>query len=255
MSNQIYNVGGQIVTPDIYFQIGMGMIPGMEDQSASGFNPALRADWETVWHTGGLYPWPNAAAVISVVSDSADDDVVGIGARHVEIRGVDSNWDLLIETVALSGVTPVETIGQFLRINRVIVSVAGTEETNRGTVTISHAVAGILQTIQPLYGLSRAAIVSVPNGFSLGIIGMSATMHGTATVAELLIHVDTFAGVDYVLLQGLLFNNVYLDVPIKIPRLLPERTDIELITVSDLSNKDSTVMATLNGFSIDKNYS
>lgn len=256
MSNQIYNVGGQIVTPDIYFQIGAGMIPGMTSFSQFGFNPTIRSDWETVWPTGGLYPWPTTATILSVVSDSIDDNAVGVGARQVEFIGLDINWDRLIETVELDGLTPVYTVGEFLRCNYVRVIEVGSNKHNIGTISVEHGVEGVLQTIEPIYNSSRSATLSVPNSFIVGITGIdSVSMYGTASVASILLIIRPFGKPYEILAEELIFNADHLTIQFKYPIELSEQTDFEVLSVSDSANKDSSVTAALGGMIVDKNYS
>ncbi len=257
MSNQIYNVGGQIVTPDIYFQIGMGMIPGMGSFFASGINPLVRADWETVWPIGGLYPWPQVAATIDIVSDNAADTLAGTGAKQVRIDGLDFNWASVNEVVDMNGTTPVQTTNQYIRVNRIRVVQAGSNEANVGTISADHFVEGTLQTIEPQYNSSRAAIFSIPAGFNAGLLSYYISLFASSQVslAEAVFLAHREDQPYAVLVSDLLPNPADIDVNLRVPFFLPEKTDLEVITTTDTGNRDSTITAGFSGIYVDTNYS
>jgi len=84
----------------------------------------------------GLHTFPTSAAVASISSSSANDDLTGTGARTVTIVGLDSSWDALTETVDLDGTTTVNSTGSFLRINQVYVASVGSGGDSAGSITI-----------------------------------------------------------------------------------------------------------------------
>ena len=256
MVDQIYNSGGQIVTPDIYFQIGMNMISDMGSFSVPGYNPAIRADWETIWPTGGMYYWPNTASLINIYSSSASDTLAGTGAQIVKIRGLDINWIIQSEDVNLNGITAVQTINQYIRINSVRVIQAGSNQANVGTITIEHAdESEILQTIEPQFNSSRAAIVSIPAGFSVGITDFSAIMVGNAAVAELIVLAHRENQPYQVVGEMLLANGTPILGDVRTPVYFSEKTDLEMITETDTLNRDSEVSANFGGILVADTYS
>ena len=257
MSSQIYNAGGQIVTPDIYFQIGMNMIPGMGSFFASGINPTVRSDWETVWPTGGLYPWPSVASTIQIYSGDPEDNASGNGARTVEVSGLGSDWTERIETVILDGLTGVDTINQFLRVNSVRVTSVGSNNSNIGIIYADHSVEGTLQTIPVGYNRSQAAVISSPAGFNVGLLGYYASLFAPSQVslaeAAFLAHKENEPY--NVLISEILPNPSDTDINPKVPYFLPEKTDLEIITITDIGNRDSTISAGFSGVYIDQGYS
>ena len=47
-----------------------------------GYNSSIGSGaFETIWETGDDYPWQTAQATLDVVSDNANDDVVGTAGR------------------------------------------------------------------------------------------------------------------------------------------------------------------------------
>lgn len=91
-----------------------GFIPVL----VSGYNPDVDSSTtpETVWTGGGQYTFASSAAALSLVSTSASD------TQTAKIIGLNSSYNLLEETVTLTGVTPKATTNQFLRVNSVILS-------------------------------------------------------------------------------------------------------------------------------------
>lgn len=128
---------------------------------------------ESIWPTGGTYPWSAfntggvpTAQTISVVSNDANDTAGGSGARTIKVFGLDANWALQSENVALNGLTPVALNNQFIRVNRIRVLTAGTfGSANVGTINAS--VGGtIVATVLPLMGSTQMAMYTVPAGYT-----------------------------------------------------------------------------------------
>lgn len=92
---------------------------------------------EDCWPQGGLIPFPDVAAVVSTVSDSALDTAAGTGAQTLTIFGVDTNFDEISETITLNGLTPVLTTQLFLYVNLAIVITAGSLNANQGLITFT----------------------------------------------------------------------------------------------------------------------
>ena len=130
---------------DFYLSVAKGDFTGYSNVSKFGINSTVGSGgFESIWEGSNAYPWPTAAATLSVVSASANDASGGTGARTVEIQGLDSSWNLLTETITMNGLTPVVTTGSFLRVFRARVVTAGSSETNEGTITMNHTTSGDL---------------------------------------------------------------------------------------------------------------
>ena len=124
---------------DFYLAVAKGDFTGYTKVSKFGRNPNVKsADYETIWDGSNFYPWPTAAETLNVVSSDANDTSAGTGARTVEIEGLNSNWNVLTETVSMNGTTNVTTTNSFLRVYRARVVTAGSTETNAGTITMTN---------------------------------------------------------------------------------------------------------------------
>lgn len=170
---------------DLFAAVALGLIPNAEVKHVHGYNPAVGAAEEALWNYGGSYTFPSAAAVIAVVSDSANDAAAGTGARTVTIEGLDANWAEIEETVTLDGVTPVNTVAQFLRVNSAYVATAGSGAANAGT--ISATISGGAVFGMPA-GQNRTALghYSVPAGkqalFHSAYFAMESGQSGVARI-------------------------------------------------------------------------
>lgn len=102
-----------------------------------GYNTAVGTSYEVLSDLG-TDPLPTSAAAVSIVSSSADDTSGGTGAQTVEVQGLDANYNLQTSTVTMSG-TSAATTGsdEYLRVFRMRVLTAGTNETNAGNITAS----------------------------------------------------------------------------------------------------------------------
>jgi hypothetical protein len=143
-------------------QVGRGMITGHQPVQIFGYSTtvgstALGPLWEGLSLSGGTYTYPSSAGQVVLVSSSASDT----SALSVQIQGLDSNYNLLSETIALNGTSNVTSVNSYLRINGLFV----TNGTNVGTITAKIATVLYAQ-INPGVGQTQMAIYTVPSGYS-----------------------------------------------------------------------------------------
>ena len=147
-----------------------GQVPGVATITRLGILQGAPADTslQDVWENGGIYLNPTTARIHSVVSDSADDtNAAGIGARQVILFGLDAAFARIEEVVLLNGTTPVNTVGAFTRLNRMVAVAAGSTERNVGTITATAVGDGTISAqMDPEIGSSQMAFISVPVGAS-----------------------------------------------------------------------------------------
>ena len=159
--------------------VAAGNIAGTSNVSKFGYNPAVGSvSYESVWEGSNAYPWQTVADQLEVLSASANDTSAGTGARTVELQGLDSNWDILTETVTMNGTTAVTTTGSFLRIFRARVVTAGTSLRNEGTITIrdqdtSTTRALITDGTTSGMGQTLMAVYTVPAGKTAYLVNLN----------------------------------------------------------------------------------
>lgn len=171
-------------------QVSRGQITYHERFCPFGFNTAVTTS-ETVWSVGGLYTFPAAASVLTVVSDDADDAAGDTGARTVTIIGLDANYAEIAETVTMNGTSAVTTTKSFLRINQAVVATAGSSATNEGVITIANSTPTTLASIAAGAGLSEQCVYTVPAGKSAYITRYMLSSYnstaGAATAGQIFI--------------------------------------------------------------------
>ena len=120
------------------------------------------------------YRTPLTAVSLEVLSNDADDNGAGNGARKVVIVGLNSSWDEVSQEVTLTGTTPVVLPIPLTRVYRWYVSESGTyaDETtgsHEGDLTIRQAGGGAVWSIiynDPFpIGQSLIGAYSVPRGY------------------------------------------------------------------------------------------
>lgn len=147
-----------------------GYRPGVQHVDVIFTNPDIGTATvpETISPIGGVLTFRTAAAVLEVVSSSAADAAAGTGARSVMVTGLDANYDIVTEVIAMNGTTAVQGAVLFYRINDVRVHTAGTGKTNAGNITVRDAGAGTTRSYIVLgQGCSEVGLFSVPRGHQM----------------------------------------------------------------------------------------
>jgi len=141
---------------------------------------------EDIWDYGGEYPFPSAAVTTTVVSDSADDDEAGTGARTAVIIGLDTDGYRVIQAVTLDGTTPVELGTDLLRVHRAYIVDVGSGGVNAGNIQVKHSTTVLLQ-ITAAVGQSLMCVFTIPRDYAAGwIASVRSNMSRTITsVAEM----------------------------------------------------------------------
>ena len=143
-------------------QVGRGMITGHQPVQIFGYSTAVGSTalgplWEGLTLSGGTYAYPSSAGQVVLVSSSASDT----SALSLQIQGLDSNYNILTETIALNGTSNVTSVNSYLRINGLF----ATNGTNVGTITAKIATVLYAQ-INPGVGQTQMSVYTVPSGYS-----------------------------------------------------------------------------------------
>jgi hypothetical protein len=142
-------------------QVSRGQVDGHDNLKLFGYSVALGSTamgplWEGLTGSGGNYPYPASAVVMTLVSSSASDTAVSI-----LVEGLGAGYVLQTETVALNGTTNVNTTKTFLRINRMS-TVAGNAVGNVTAINTGTTYAKITAGV----GDTQMSIYSVPAGYT-----------------------------------------------------------------------------------------
>lgn len=117
-------------------QIASGRTLNTSHINKFGFNESVGTTFEPITDLGTNH-LPTTAAVVSVSSSSSQDTDGGTGAHSVEIEGLDQDYAQVIENVTMNGTGTVSTTTTFLRVFRMRVIEAGSNETNSGNIDAS----------------------------------------------------------------------------------------------------------------------
>ena len=138
--------------------VAMGKSIGNSSQNIFGYQTSATTDFKALWGKATAYVFPSSAQQMQIKSDSGSDTM------NVLIIGLDSNYDVIQETVTLAGTAVQTTTASFLRLNTAII-LAGT---NVGTIDIGDDLAGTptyYKTILPGNGRCQESFYTVPRGY------------------------------------------------------------------------------------------
>jgi len=223
-------------------QVSRGQIPGHSALFKYGYNPSIINVEETIWDVGGIYSYPTSAVPMTVTSagGSTDEDV------QVFVQGLDSDYNILSETVTLNSAGTALTNGLFLRVFRAFVdgSQAPTGNitvTNTG-VTYAQITLGENQTLMAVY--------TVPAGHSLYIYDGIVT-HGTDNSGAFMTIRFLTRAVGGVFRTGVKVDviNSELIFPFAQPLRIPEKTDVEVRAVCS-KNQANAISSVFQGIVI-----
>lgn len=217
-------------------QIAEDMKIGYGSQFKFGQNALVGATEEVIWDAGGDYTFLTAAETMDVVSDDANDSLLGSGAHSILIQGLNANWEETFQILTLDGLNIVTTDTVFLRVFRAVILTSGTNsptaDANEGTITIEGNTSSTLQAqINPRNGQTLMAVYTVPAGKTAYITGVSfATGEGKECTfkGKFRNGVNGAFSVKYslTLFQSAFFGD--LSVPLRVP----EKIDIVITGIS-----------------------
>ena len=216
-----------IVTVSHGEAIAEGNLPGHTALRLFGHNTSVAAALETVYHGSNLKTYLAAAERLQVTSTDADDTGAGNGARTLTITGLDTNYDVLVETVTMNGVANVLTDASFLRLTSLIVATAGVTGYNEGSITVSNnADTVVLDTIVVRENKNHSASYTVPAGYTGYITNTFATESSTKG-CEFSFWVRLFGGL-WTMQKAVVLLDSSIVMVHQIPMKLPQRADVEI---------------------------
>lgn len=152
---------------DSKLDVSRGLIAGQTAVNKFGRNTDIDTGVaEDIWDAGGTWVAPTAARTHQIVSSSASDASAGVGARTIQVCGLQT-WASVetSETVTLNGTTNVPTANTYVIIHRMAVLTKGATSVNVGNITATadtdatvtaQISAGLGQTLMCVYGVPSA---------------------------------------------------------------------------------------------------
>lgn len=176
---------------DFALDVSRGRVPGMSTVVLRGHNPSQTAasGFVQVSEFGNL-TYLTSAETMNIVSDDANDTLLGTGARTGTIFGVDGDGIAVQENFNMNGTTNVLTTQAFLRVNLIVILTdGGVLYPNVGIITATaSSAATIQQKVGAKDGLSKSSHYTVPSGKTGHVFRLefncSKNAGGTAPVVE-----------------------------------------------------------------------
>lgn len=113
---------------------------------------------------------------LEIVSSSASDTALGVGARTVSVLYLDADWKQKTVTMTLNGTTPVALPEPVIRVNTILVTSSGSTTGGANVGNISVRVAGGLgATISYMLagqGADRSSLYTCPEGCQLDVMAV-----------------------------------------------------------------------------------
>lgn len=212
----------------------------------NGYNPALAATDENLADHSTLITYTPtllaAAAKVQVSCANTADTALGTGARSIRIVGLDADYKVQTEDIALNGQAYVESVKSYIRVFAAEVVSAGTGCVNAGIIyIIVSGTGGVLtsgvpatltsQWIQVLAGFSTgtSGIYTVPAGFN----AKAKRVTGACMVQPGILSIYACKLSEGVVKRELVFGigmnqNLNIDIEPGVGCDYPEKTDIYL---------------------------
>jgi len=203
------------------FKIARGAEQGFSRVLVSAHDDAVPTTAHIIGSPTG-FVLPNNAGILSISSSSADDTAAGTGARTILIQGLDENYTQIQEQITLNGLSTVNTLNSYIRLNNAIVTTSGTLSSNAGEITIVHPETTISQIFEG-EGQDLVALYTVPANHTLFLNSILASAGRNIEIDfEFWARIN---GVDIISSKITLFENSD-DYESYIPSPLPPMTDI-----------------------------
>jgi hypothetical protein len=142
-------------------ELARGRITDVTEVNKFGRNQDIDTTEEDVWDAGGTYVWSSSADITDIVSSAAD-------TFEVEIQGLDTNWDQVVQTKTLTGTTSVALDTPLRRVFRLKnisgAAAAGVIQCGVGSTTTSFSAANTRAQISLGFEQTLMAIYTIPAG-------------------------------------------------------------------------------------------
>ena len=224
----------------------LNRIGGHSRVAVYGHHPSPVTAGADIWEGSGAYPFQAAATKLEILSANANDTAAGTGARTFTLTGLDANYNSQSEVLTMAGVTPVQTVNSYLRVNGLILASGGSGQTNAGDVTLRVTGAGATQAlVRAGYGYAKQAIYTVPRGFTLLVTDLlfeTSGVSGTSAVVQFsFTRINAVAGT-------IITTNEYLAGPVT-PVQRSVIVGALCAEMTTITNRVKAVTGTVEGFS------
>jgi len=205
-------------TQDIGWGVALNEFDDCSAIDKFGYNADIGTAYETVWDGGGVYAYPGSALAMTATSASGATD----NGVTILIEGLDTNYDVLTETVTLAGSGTATTSGEFLRVYRAYVTGATAPA---GNITIANGGTTYAQITSP-YNQTLMAVYTIPRKKKGWLVAGNIS---TEKQKEVRGRILTRQPGGVFLTKGIIGT---FGVPFQrkwvVPQAIPEKTDVEI---------------------------
>lgn len=155
--------------------------------SVSGTRTLAAATEATIWPgTDASRAAPSSAAVVKMVSTSANDTVGGTGVRAVQLDYLDAAGVRQAETIGMNGVTAVVSVASVAAIIGIAATDIGSNGSAVGTISCKNAPLTTTYEVIPIgANQTSAAVVKVPLAQKGYVASLQLSAGATATTVKL----------------------------------------------------------------------
>ena len=237
-----------ITQKDWFQRIAEGEFSNYSFIEKFGENPDIDTgtNSEDVWDGGGIYTWSTSADITQIASSNTGD------TQQIQITGLDTNWDEVVQNVTLTGQTPATLTTSLRRVYRMVnigtSDIAGVVYLATSAAVFSGGVPTVATTIRAQINNGNnqtlMCIYTVPAGktgyFWAGYVSLASGALASNAVFTWRARVENsvFAVKSKIATMGQ--GRSSWDYTYKIPVVLPEKTDV-LIRCDAVSDNNTAV--------------
>lgn len=210
--------------------LALGKVTGQEALTRDAVSYDIGNTYLDIWGGAADLVYETSATTWEIVSDNANDTLLGTGARRIMVRTLDANYNIQEQVVEMNGTTPVALTGTHYRPDIMIVTEAGSFTANEGLITL-RAVTGANPQgyILTREAESKSSHFSVPAGKTLLIKGAVFFVgKGFETTFALVISGESTNFVQQTSSFGSIYQATF-KLQLVTPKAVPEKTDIRVL--------------------------
>jgi hypothetical protein len=211
--------------------VQMGSVNRFSGIQKFGLNTAVGGTFETIWDGNNTYTYPSSAGTATATSSDTSSDNTGT----VEVQGLDSNYDLVTETITIGGSAGAVS---FLRVFRAVLKTANTGNANVGLITITVSSTAVAK-IQAGYAQTLMCVYTVPRNHIAYLmqidLGSSKDLENEVRfITKEVANGDVWNTKAFITTRG-----GFIEKNFAIPIKIEEKTDIELIAKASATSSVS----------------
>lgn len=216
---------------DIFVSAGLSEHAKVVD--VFGVNEDVGTAQEDVWGGGGVYPFLDTAFTLTISSTSANDTLLGSGARTAKITGLDASYAEISEEINLAGTANVTTQNSYLRVNEFEIVTAGSYGGAEGNVT-AYAGSNLQSIIVNGHNTCLSSVYTVPAGYIALIFSIEVAVGKNREVLATL-RARQYGGVFHAESAAKIYQQSFMQNK-KFGMYLDEKSDIKMSAAADNPN-------------------